>query len=202
MNEHFRTMEELRAEALVCCRCDLCRPRTQVVFGEGPAPARLMIVGEGPGADEDGVGRPFVGRAGRLLDRLLADAGIRREDAWLTNVVRCRPSIPSPTGRRNRAPTRGEILACDLWMGQELRFVSPEIIICLGAIPARVLIGRGFDFASSRGRWLIGRGGIPTIATYHPAYVQRFRTVGGESTEARALADLRSAAERLRSTGH
>jgi len=198
MLEHFRTIEEVRSEALTCRRCDLCCPRTQVVFGEGPVPARLMLVGEGPGADEDRIGRPFVGRAGKLLDDVLARAGIRREDAWVTNIVRCRPTRATRAGVRNRAPRAHQIRACDLWMTQELRFVSPSAIVCLGAVSAGALISRGVRIAESRGRWLVAGDGIPAIATYHPAYLLRLGGANREAAESRMLDDLRAASARLR----
>ena len=193
----WRTIEEVRADAVVCCRCDLCYGRTHVVFGEGLTPARLMIVGEGPGAEEDRLARPFVGRAGKLLDTLLADAGMRREDIWITNVVRCRPVIRSASGERNRPPRADEIKACDLWMTQEYRFAAPELVVCLGAVPAQALISRSFTISEGRGRWLEGRDGIPTTATYHPAYVLRLRGQDRRIIESQMLEDFRSAARRF-----
>jgi uracil-DNA glycosylase family protein len=193
MAEHFRTIEEVRAEAVVCPRCSLCQSRTHVVFGEGPVPARLMLVGEGPGADEDRGARPFVGRAGRLLDRLLSEAGIIRDDVWVTNIVRCRPATKSDGTLRNRPPRADEIAACDVWMTQEYRFVSPELVVCLGAVPAQALISRDFRLPEGRGRWCAGRGGIPTTATYHPAYLLRLGRADREVIQAQMLYDLRTA---------
>ncbi|HUV04057.1 MAG TPA: uracil-DNA glycosylase [Armatimonadota bacterium] len=197
MAEHWRTIDDVRADAAVCCRCDLCYSRTHVVFGEGPAPARLMIVGEGPGADEDEQARPFVGRAGKLLDTLLSDAGIRREDAWITNIVRCRPATKQAGALRNRAPRPDEIKACNVWMTQEFRFVSPQFVVCLGAVPAQVLISPGFRVGEGCGRWHEGRGGIPATATYHPAYVLRFVGEARRSVEERMLEDFRLVARDL-----
>lgn len=197
MAERWRTIDDVRADAVVCCRCDLCYTRTHVVFGEGTSPARLMIVGEGPGADEDKQARPFVGRAGKLLDSLLSDAGIRREDAWITNIVRCRPVTKQAGARRNRAPRADEIRACNIWMAQEYRFVSPQFVVCLGAVPAQVLISPGFRIGEGRGRWHESRDGIPATATYHPAYALRLIGEDRRSIEEQMLEDFRFMAGHL-----
>jgi DNA polymerase len=195
--DRWRTIEEVRQEAIVCCRCDLCYGRTRVAFGEGPAPARLMIVGEGPGEEEDKAARPFVGRAGKLLDKLLEEAGVNRTDAWVTNIVRCRPATQEEGKLRNRTPRASEIKACNIWMTQEYRFVSPELVVCLGAVPAQALIGRGFRISEGRGRWHEGRNTIPTTATYHPAYILRLRSPDRDRLQAEMVEDFRVAAERL-----
>ena len=189
-------MEEVRTDAIVCCRCPLCYTRTHVVFGKGPAPARLMIVGEGPGADEDVAATPFVGKSGRVLDKMLAYAGLQREDIWVTNIVRCRPASQTERGLQNRAPRPEEIRACSLWMDQEYRFVSPEVVLCLGLLPAQALISRNLTFADGRGKWHEGRHGIPTAVTYHPA----MRYMGKEkkpAVEARMAEDFAMVAARL-----
>ena len=183
----WRTIDEVRADASVCCRCDLCYTRTWVVFGQGPAPARIMLVGEGPGAEEDMAGRPFVGKAGYLLNGLLAEAGVSRENIWVTNIVRCRPVAPSPTGGRNRPIRPDEVRACDVWLAQEFRFARPEVVVCLGTLPAQVLISRSFRMKQDQGRWYEGRGGIPAIATYHPSYVPRFRWKEREIVQAQMV---------------
>jgi uracil-DNA glycosylase len=198
--DRWQTIDEVRSSATVCCRCDLCRTRMHVVFGEGPAPARLMIVGEGPGAEEDEQARPFVGRAGKMLDQLLADVGIGRQDIWVTNMVRCRPTARENGAARNRAPRADEINACNIWMTKEYRFVLPELVVCLGAIPAQNLISRGFRIGEGRGKWHIGRGDIPSTATYHPAYVLRLRGDDRRMIEARMLDDMKMVAARLAST--
>ena len=195
--QRWQTIEQVRADASICCRCDLCYGRTCVVFGDGPAPAPLMIVGEGPGAKEDKAARPFVGRAGKLLGEILARAGLRREEVWITNTVRCRPTAPSDAGVKNRAPRADEIRACGLWMDQEYRFVSPLLVVCLGSVPAQALISRGFRIGQGRGDWHEGRHGIPTTATYHPAYVLRLRGDDRDGIEAKMAQDFGVVAERL-----
>lgn len=196
-SEHFETIEQVREEAIICCRCDLCYGRTNVVFGDGPVPARLMIVGEGPGADEDEQARPFVGSAGKTLDKLLGEAGIPREEVWVTNTVRCRPTAKSDSGVRNRPPRADEIRACNIWMTQELRFVLPEMLVCLGAVPAQALIDRKFRITQERGKWHTGRDGISATATYHPAYVLRLTGEDRRAVESQMLDDLRMVAARL-----
>ncbi|MHB0912715.1 MAG: uracil-DNA glycosylase [Armatimonadota bacterium] len=193
----WMNIDEVRIEALTCCRCDLCHGRTQVVFGEGPVPAPLMIVGEGPGGDEDRIGRPFVGRAGHVLDSVLGGAGIARESCWVTNIVRCRPTELREGVVRNRAPRADEIRACDLWMTQEYRFVQPRAVVCLGTVPAKALIGRGFAIGTGRGRWHEGKGGIPTTATYHPAYLLRLRGDDRRRVEQQMLEDFQMAAREV-----
>lgn len=193
---HWPTIEGVRLDAIICCRCPLCYNRTHVVFGKGPTPARLMLVGEGPGADEDAQATPFVGKSGKTLDKMLADAGLRREDIWVTNIVRCRPASLTERGLQNRAPRPEEISACKLWMDQELRFVAPEAILCLGLLPAQALIRRSLKLAEARGKWHEGPNGIPTAVTYHPA----MRYMGRQKrplVESHMAEDFRMAAARL-----
>lgn len=188
--ERWKSIEDVRSEAVICCRCDLCHNRTHVVFGSGPAPAPLTIVGEGPGADEDKQGKPFVGRAGKLLDRVLVASGIRREDVWITNTVRCRPTIRDANALRNRAPNSDEVRACDLWMGLEYQFVAPRGVVCLGLVPGKALISKGIRIGADRGRWLEGRSGIPSLITYHPAYALRVRDDERKRVESMMIEDL------------
>lgn len=193
----WRTINEVRAEAIVCCRCDLCYTRTNVVFGEGPSPSGMMIVGEGPGREEDEQGKPFVGAAGRELNKVLSLAGLDRGQIWVTNIVRCRPAIRVDDVLRNRPPRMEEIKACDLWMSAEVQFVSPKVIVCLGAVPAQALIGRNFKMEDGRGRWYQSKFSVPTTATYHPAYVLRLRGADRERIESLMIADFKTASSKL-----
>lgn len=181
----------LRAPALSCIRCDLKLTRTHVVFGEGNPHARLILFGEAPGADEDESGRPFVGRAGQVLDGLLADAGIRREEIWVSNTVKCRPT--KAEGRRvaNRPPRVGEIRACAIWREGEMDLIRPPLICCLGATAAATILGREVKMTRERGTWSEGPFGSRVLITYHPSYV--LRQVGPDYDRIRgeALADLR-----------
>jgi DNA polymerase len=152
-----------------------------------------MIVGEGPGTDEDARGKPFVGRAGEFLDEVLAKAGIDRWEVWITNTVRCRPVDLAGDRLRNRAPEAHEIKACEVWMAQEFRFTAPQAVICLGATSAHALISRDFLIGEGRGKWYSGRDGIPTTATYHPAYALRFDKLRRAEIESQMVNDFRAA---------
>lgn len=136
-----------------------------MVFGEGDFSTRLLLVGEGPGADEDRIGRPFVGRAGQLLDRILEAADIRREDVYITNVVKCRP--PS-----NRLPFQPEVDACLPYLQAQIELINPEMILCLGALATRTLIDKKAAITKVRGQWR-EKDGRRIIATFHPAALLR-----------------------------
>lgn len=171
-------MEALKQKALACQECGLRNQAKQVVFGEGNPQAGLMLVGEGPGAREDELGRPFVGAAGQLLDRILAAAGFKREEVYITNVVKCRPrNIPLENGRyrggsTNRPPTPAEIKACFYWLEEQIALIKPRIIVCLGAHATQALIAPEARITRLRGQW-IEKGGIRYLPTYHPAALLR-----------------------------
>ena len=154
-------------EAIHACRaCVLCEKRTQAVPGVGDRQARWMFVGEGPGAEEDRRGEPFVGQAGRLLDNMLAALGLRRgEDVYIANAVKCRPP-------HNRTPESAEIAACAAFLDRQIALVRPRLLIALGRPAAQVLLGREVSIAGARGK-RFERGGVPVIVTYHPAYLLR-----------------------------
>ncbi len=158
-------LEALRDTTLQCSHCVLRSGCSRVVFGEGNPRARLMLVGEGPGSDEDRLGRPFVGRAGQLLDRILTAARIEREEVYITNVVKCRP--PS-----NRLPVQQEVDSCRPFLVEQIELINPEILICLGALATRTLIDRKAAITRIRGQWheIDGR---QVIATFHPAALLR-----------------------------
>lgn len=158
-------LEKSRAEARSCQRCELHRSRQQVVFGEGDPGARLMLVGEGPGENEDREGRPFVGTAGQLLDRILEAAGFQREEVYITNTVLCRPP-------GNRVPTPEETTACRPYLEAKLRLIKPEIVVVLGATASRVLIDPRLGITKLRGQ-AFTREGITYYPTFHPAALLR-----------------------------
>ena len=160
-----RTLGELEAIVKTCTRCGLRAGCRQVVFGEGHPRARLMLVGEGPGQVEDETGRPFVGPAGQLLDRMLAAIGLSRQDVYIANVVKCRPP-------NNRVPTPEEAAACWPNLRRQLELIQPEMVVCLGATAARQLVDARGSISSLRGRWH-GRGGIRYLVTFHPAALLR-----------------------------
>jgi uracil-DNA glycosylase len=164
------TLDELGAEASKCTRCRLAKGRTQVVFGVGNPHAGLMFIGEGPGYHEDKQGEPFVGAAGQLLTRLLGEIGLRREDVYITNVVRCRPP-------GNRDPLPDEIEACNVFTAGTLENIRPRVIVTLGNFATRVLLNRQVSISRVRGqRFTID--GRTVIPTFHPAAVLHG---GGES---------------------
>jgi DNA polymerase len=187
----------LRAPALSCQRCDLRLTRTHVVFGEGSPTARLIIFGEAPGEDEDKSGRPFQGRAGKMLSKLLDDAGIRREDIWISNTVKCRPTKQEGRFISNRPPRVDEIRACAIWRTGELDLLRPAIICCLGATAAKTILGREVKMTKERGQWLAGPEGATIILTYHPSYVMRQVGEAYDRIRGEALSDLQAIAARL-----
>jgi DNA polymerase len=156
----------LRALIGDCKRCKLSEGRTNLVFGEGAPGARLVFVGEGPGAEEDAAGRPFVGEAGKLLTKIIESGmGLKREDVYICNVVKCRPP-------KNRDPEGEEIQTCLPFLRQQLGIIKPEVICTLGRIAAQSLLGREFKITQERGNWFSYLG-TPLMATFHPAYILR-----------------------------
>lgn len=162
---NLELLEALKEECLACRRCALREGCQQVVFGGGNLEARLVLVGEGPGAEEDQKGVPFVGRAGQLLEKILTAAKIRREDVFITNVVKCRPP-------RNRMPAPNEVDACLPFLKQQLDLIDPEIVVCLGALATKTLIDKKAAITRTRGIWhtIEGR---QVMATFHPAALLR-----------------------------
>ena len=159
------SLEDLRKYIGDCRRCKLCRGRTNLVFGEGPPEARLAFVGEGPGREEDLAGKPFVGEAGRLLDRIIKAMDLTREAVYICNVVKCRPP-------NNRDPEGDEIEACIPFLRKQLDLIRPEVICTLGRIAAQALLGKEFKITLERGRWHSFMD-IPLMPTYHPGYLLR-----------------------------
>ncbi len=177
-------LEDLKRQALLCTGCRLVEGRTQVVFGEGHPDARLMFVGEGPGADEDRLGRPFVGKAGQLLDRILEAAGIPRESVYITNVVKCRPP-------NNRAPLPDEAKLCtSLWLSREVELVRPQIIIPLGSVATQYFLGQKVSITKVRGQWFEWHG-VKVFPMFHPAYLLRNPSRAPGSPKALTWRDIR-----------
>ena len=183
-----------RAEA-ACTRCPLYQHATQAVPGEGSVHARLMLVGEVPGNDEDLVGKPFVGPAGRVLDKGLAEAGIDRTIAFVTNAVKHFKFEPRGKRRLHKKPNAHEIERCRWWLDLERRIVHPHLIVALGATAARSLAGRGVTIAQIRGSAISLADGTPMVATVHPSYLLRIPDEDAKAAEYRRfVADLRLAA--------
>jgi DNA polymerase len=156
---------DLRAAASVCAACRLSEGRTTVVFGEGEVGAPVMFVGEGPGAEEDRTGRPFVGQAGRLLDAMIFALGFERREVYIANVVKCRPP-------GNRDPEPDEVAACSPYLDRQIDLVGPRVLVALGRPAAHRLTASTASMRSMRGRWTSYRG-VPVLATFHPAYLLR-----------------------------
>jgi DNA polymerase len=183
-------------EAAAGCRgCPLHARATQTVFGEGPPGARLILVGEQPGNDEDLAGHPFVGPSGRLLDEALQAAGIDRTKTYVTNVVKHFKWTPKGTRRMHQKPTAREIAACMPWLEAEARLVKPRALVCLGATAAQAILGRGFRVTLERGRIRSTVLAARTLATVHPSSILRQRTSEERRREMkRFIQDLRAIA--------
>jgi uracil-DNA glycosylase family 4 len=149
-----------------CVACGLCDRRTQTVFARGNPAAELCFVGEGPGADEDRLGEPFVGAAGQLLDRMIAAMKLGRDEVYVCNVVKCRPPD-------NRKPTPEEMATCTPFLAEQLDVVAPKVIVALGATAVQGLLGTSEGITRLRGKWKLYKGTIPVMPTYHPAYLLR-----------------------------
>jgi DNA polymerase len=188
----------LRDAARACMACELCGPATQTVFGEGPADARLVLVGEQPGDKEDLAGRPFIGPAGAVLDAALADAGIDRSSVYLTNAVKHFRFLPRGKTRLHQRPTADQIRTCKPWVAAELRALQPQVVVCLGATAAQSLVGSRFRITQERGRVLTTSWADHLIATHHPAAILRVEPDLAPRYEAELRADLRAAAALLR----
>lgn len=183
--------EALRAQVKDCTRCKLCQTRTNTVFGVGNPAAPLMVVGEGPGADEDASGEPFVGRAGKLLDEMLKAIGRSRADnVFIANVVKCRPP-------GNRDPEKDEVEACRGYLDAQIAHVKPKLIVALGRIAAQRLLGSEEPLSRLRGPLhRYGAGGTPVFVTYHPAYLLR-----SPKEKAKSWEDLKKIAQHLKAHG-
>ena len=194
-----KAWEALRDEAAACTRCHLYKHATQTVFGEGPVDAPLMLVGEQPGDQEDLQGRPFVGPAGQMLDRALADAGIDRDKAYLTNAVKHFKFEPRGKRRIHSKPDAGEITACRWWIDQERLLIRPKVTVALGATAARALFGKVMTIGRERGRALeLPDGGGEAWVTVHPSYLLRLPDPARKAEEYDAfVADLARAARHL-----
>lgn len=169
------SLAALRDAAMGCKRCNLWKPATQTVFGEGPPRARIVVIGEQPGDQEDLSGRPFVGPAGKLFDRALEELGIDRAGMYVTNAVKHFRFEVRGKVRLHRSPDPGQQRACHLWLDGELERIRPDVIVCLGAIAAKAVLGRKFGLMKQRGQWQALPNGARVLATVHPSYVLRQR---------------------------
>ncbi len=166
------TLLEVREDLGECTRCKLHKTRNKIVFGDGSAKAQLVFVGEGPGADEDAQGLPFVGRAGKLLTQMIEAMGLQRSDVYICNVVKCRPP-------GNRQPENDEVEKCSPFLFRQLDVLQPKVIVCLGATAAQTLLQTNRSISHFRGQWMDFRG-YKMLATYHPAYLLRNPAAKGD----------------------
>jgi len=192
------SLATLRREAAGCTRCELYRQGTQTVFGEGPADADLVLVGEQPGDREDRSGQPFVGPAGRILEDALEEAGLRREDVYLTNAVKHFRNEPRGKKRIHRKPDLSHVRACEPWLDGELAAIRPRLIVALGATATRALLGPGVQVRRDRGGRFPREEGADVVVTVHPSSILRLRGPEERAAELTALAaDLAGARRAL-----
>jgi uracil-DNA glycosylase len=190
-------LRSLREAARHCEGCDLYKNATQTVFGEGPRTAAIILLGEVPGDEEDKQGHPFVGPAGRLLDEAIEEAGLARDEVYLTNAVKHFRWEPRGKRRLHKKPTTRQIEACKPWLHAEILVVKPQVIVCLGATAAQAMLGRGFRITKARGKFFKSEHAAWITSTYHPSAVLRAPDKDDRDQKRGELVeDLHHAAER------
>jgi uracil-DNA glycosylase len=195
-----RRLEVLRRAAKSCKGCDLYQNATQTVFGEGPERANVMFVGEQPGDQEDKQGHPFVGPAGRLLDRALVEARIPREQVYVTNAVKHFKWIWRGKRRLHQKPAIRQVTACRPWLEAELETVRPKIVVCMGATAAQSVLGKPVPVTKERGKFIESSAGLLTFITIHPSAIYRQRENEEQEKEYRRFAkELKLVSRKLRS---
>jgi uracil-DNA glycosylase len=193
-------IDALRMSAIACQGCGLSLRRTNVVFGEGDTKSPLVLVGEGPGDQEDKLGRPFVGKAGQLLDKAIVDAGLQRSMVYITNTVKCRAADWSTGRPANRAPSEEEALACRKWLIPQLEILKPRVILCIGAPSAKNLIKKDFKITLERGKYFPCEYAKTAMAALHPSYILRQMSISGDGGYSLLVGDIArawDAAQRL-----
>jgi DNA polymerase len=194
------TIPRMRAAAQKCRGCALYKFATQAVFGEGPRGARVLVVGEQPGNDEDLAGKPFVGPSGKLLDKAFESAGIDRGDIYVTNAVKHFKWARDTGGKRriHKTPSAGEVRACFPWLEMEIKLLRPEVIVCLGATAAKAILGKSFSVMKSRGKPFKSELAPVVFATVHPSAVLRAPRDQRERASREFLADLKKVGAAIR----
>ncbi len=187
------TLDELRSQAIQCTACGLSERRANVVFGEGNPRSPLVLVGEGPGDQEDRTGRPFVGRAGQLLDKALIEAGLSRDQVYICNTVKCRAADWSSGKPQNRPPTEDETATCRQWLLPQLSIIAPKVILCVGAPSAKNLIRKSFAITKERGLYFPCEYAKTAIATLHPSYILRQQRPDNDGGYSLLVADIQKA---------
>jgi len=187
------SLDEIHREAISCTRCELYKHATQLVFGEGPKSAKVVFVGEQPGDKEDVAGQPFVGPAGKLLDRCLEEAGIERDACYVTNAVKHFKFEPRGKRRIHAKPNRGEVQLCAWWLAAELRLLRPKLVVALGATAAYSLLGPQVKVTRDRGSVLRSSVGLSVFVTIHPSALLRvLDQPAGRQDRARFVSDLKT----------
>ncbi|MBR0221150.1 MAG: uracil-DNA glycosylase [Synergistaceae bacterium] len=188
-SNYNQAYKELEDKIKICEKCGLCKTRNKVVIGEGKLNSSLMLVGEGPGEDEDRTGRPFVGRAGQLLDRILSAVKIDRQETYIANVVKCRPP-------ENRTPLQSEMLACGEFLEAQIALVKPKILVALGNTPLKFFLRVNGGITKFRGQWQTWRG-IPLLPMFHPSYLLREESRAVGSPKELTWRDVKNLKSRL-----
>ncbi len=194
-----RLLEKAAAAASACRLCEIGYLRRNNVYGEGDPSARLMVIGEGPGETEDRLGRPFIGRAGELLDKMLAAIDLPRAGVYICNTVKCRPTLKDGDKLRNRPPEPNELANCRPFLDEQIEIIRPEVILAFGAPAAKTFLGKDFAITRGRGQWYVGPSNIPLMVTFHPAYVLRQGGMALNETKRLVWSDLKAVRARLNS---
>lgn len=183
-------LQQLRDRAVLCTACKISERRRNVVFGEGNPNSPLLIIGEGPGDTEDATGRPFVGKAGKLLDQALTELNLSRQDVYIANTVKCRACDWSTGKPVNRAPTPEETEACRQWLLPQIEIIAPKVLLCVGAPSAKNLIKKDFKITKERGLYFPCEYAKTAIATLHPSYVLRNQYGGNDGGYSLFVSDI------------
>ncbi|MDB5332520.1 MAG: uracil-DNA glycosylase [Phycisphaerales bacterium] len=188
-DEKRRRLDAMDAdEVRGCIKCHLCESRSHTVFGEGDADAKLMFIGEGPGFKEDQTGRPFVGPAGELLNRMIGAMGLAREQVFIANILKCRAFVPGPPAK-DRAPTPEEVAACSPYLERQVEIIRPRVIVTLGLPASQYVLQSKLSMSRMRGQWQAWRG-IKVMPTWHPAYILRREKEGDVEAKRQVWGDL------------
>jgi uracil-DNA glycosylase family 4 len=190
---HLATLDESQVRS--CVKCQLCHTRTKTVFGEGDSDARLMFIGEGPGSKEDQTGRPFVGPAGELLNRMIGAMGLKREQVYIANVVKCRAFMPRPPPK-DRAPALEEVAACSPYLQQQVEIIRPRVSVTLGVPATQFVLQTKTSMSRMRGTWSAWHG-IKVMPTWHPSYLLRREKEGDVEPKRQAWSDLQQVMKEL-----
>lgn len=190
-------LQPIADEASACTRCGLAESRKNVVFGVGNPDTPMMLIGEGPGEQEDATGVPFVGRAGVLLDKALRENGITRKHIYICNIIKCRATLLEEGRVKNRPPHQDEIDACHPWLMQQIEIVSPLVIVCVGRPAAELMIHKGFGMTSERGKWFDSPHCRAITAVLHPAYILRQQGRAYDESYSLLVQDLGAARQKV-----